>query len=69
MAPFYGGVAGVAARIQRATDAMERYLRDGEPVTVPADEVGDRAGMFFELGYYGSPIGEPSRGGPTRWPR
>ncbi|NEE00076.1 alpha/beta hydrolase [Phytoactinopolyspora halotolerans] len=64
VAPFYGGAEGVQLRIDRAREAFERYQRDGELVTVPAYEVGnDRAGMFFELDYYG----DPARGAVPTW--
>ena len=53
VAPFYGGDDGVRLRIERARAALDRYVDDGEVVTVPAYEVNnDRAGMFFELDYY-----------------
>lgn len=65
VAPFYGGDAGVAARIQRGAEATQRYLQDGEVVMVPAYENGnDRAGMFFELDYYA----DAGRGAVPEWP-
>ena len=64
VAPFYGGDEGVELRLQRAREAYERYLRDGEITTVPAYQVGnDRAGMFFELDYYA----RPDRGAVPEW--
>lgn len=64
VAPFYGGMDGVRLRLERAADAYAAYLRDGSVVTVPAYEVGnDRAGMFFELDYYGN----PERGAIPAW--
>jgi fermentation-respiration switch protein FrsA (DUF1100 family) len=50
---FYGGADGVALRIGRAREAVERYIKSGEVTIVPAYEAGDdRAGMFFPLDYY-----------------
>lgn len=64
VAPFYGGMAGVGARLDRARAALDAYLRDGELRTVPAYEAdNDRAGMFFELDYYAN----PSRGAVSAW--
>lgn len=62
--PFYGGAEGVAARVDRAHKALERYLATGEVVTVPAYAPGDdRAGMFFPLDYYG----DADRGAVPAW--
>lgn len=64
VAPFYGGPEGVKERLRRADAATDRYLRDGEIVTVPAYEPGnDRAGMALELDYYGN----PARGAIPQW--
>lgn len=64
VAPFYGGVDGVALRIGRAREAFDAFLRTGEVRIVPAYEDGnDRAGMFFELDYYAS----PNRGAVPAW--
>lgn len=64
VAPFYGGAEGVRDRLQRAEAAFDRYLRDGELVTVPAYEAGnDRAGMSLELDYYAN----PARGAIPEW--
>lgn len=53
VAAFYGGQAGVAARIETARAALERYTKTGAVETVPAYKAGDpTAGMFFELDYY-----------------
>jgi uncharacterized protein len=55
VAPFYGGMDGVNLRLDRARSALAEYLATGQVQTVPAYENGnDRAGMFFELGYYAS---------------
>lgn len=63
--PFYGGAQGVAARLDRARAALERYLATGEVVTVPAYAPGDdRAGMSFPLDYYG----DAGRGAVPEWP-
>jgi fermentation-respiration switch protein FrsA (DUF1100 family) len=65
VAPFYGGGASVTARVQRAEAATERYLREGEVVTVPAYGPGDeRAAMTLEMDYYAN----PSRGAVPSWP-
>jgi fermentation-respiration switch protein FrsA (DUF1100 family) len=64
VAPFYGDAAGVELRLQRAQAAIERYLRDGTLVTVPAYEAGNQAaGMFLEMGYYS----DPARGAVPEW--
>ncbi|MPZ62366.1 MAG: lysophospholipase [Propionibacteriales bacterium] len=64
VAPFYGGEDGVRLRLGRAEEALDRYLRDGEVVTVPAYEPGnDRAGMPLELDYYAN----PERGAIPEW--
>lgn len=48
----------------RAREAVERYLKNGEVVIVPAYEAGnDRAGMFFPLDYYAN----PDRGAIPAW--
>jgi dienelactone hydrolase len=62
--PFYGGAAGVALRLTRAREALERFRRDGTLSMVPAYDPGnDRAGMYFELDYYGN----PARGALPSW--
>lgn len=54
----------------RAREAVERYLKNGEVVIVPAYEAGnDRAGMFFPLDYYANPDRGQSLRGRTRWRR
>jgi uncharacterized protein len=64
VAPFYGGLAGVAGRIDTARAAIERYTATGAVDVVPAYKVGDpAAGMFFELDYYGN----PARGAVSAW--
>lgn len=64
LAPFYGGAEGVALRMHRAAQALARYRLDREVVMVPAYASGnDRAGMHFELDYYGN----PSRGAVPSW--
>jgi uncharacterized protein len=64
VAPFYGGMDGVNERIIRADDALDEYLRTGDVRMVPAYENGnDRAGMFFELEYYG----KAERGAVPEW--
>lgn len=64
VAPFYGGPEGVRLRLERASLALDRYLRSREVVTVPAYEAGnDRAAMFFELDYYA----DPGRGAVPAW--
>ena len=64
VAPFYGDDDGMAMRMHRAQEAIDRYHRDGEIVMVPAYDPGnDRAAMFFELDYYGN----PARGAIPQW--
>jgi dienelactone hydrolase len=64
VAPFYGGPEGVARRLEWAAEALAAYQRTGEVRTVPAYEAGnERAGMFFDLEYYGS----PKRGAVPSW--
>lgn len=64
VAPFYGGVDGVAMRLTRARLALDEYLRTREVGMVPAYAAGDdRAGMFFELDYYAN----PERGAVPAW--
>jgi uncharacterized protein len=64
VAPFYGGAEGVALRLERAKAALDRYRRDGELLMVPAYAPGnDRAGMHFELDYYGN----RARGAVESW--
>ncbi|HEY8469191.1 MAG TPA: alpha/beta fold hydrolase [Longimicrobiales bacterium] len=64
VAPFYGGAAGVAARLERARQAHDRYLATGELSLVPAYEEGnERAGMFIPMDYYAN----PTRGRIPEW--
>jgi fermentation-respiration switch protein FrsA (DUF1100 family) len=64
VAPFYGGAAGVALRLERARQALVRYREQRDLVIVPAYAPGnDRAGMAFELDYYGN----PNRGAVPAW--
>jgi fermentation-respiration switch protein FrsA (DUF1100 family) len=64
VAPFYGGLAGLASRIQLADQATRRYLATRAVEMVPAYRVGDdSAGMFFELDYYGN----GARGAVPSW--
>lgn len=64
VAPFYGGAAGVGERLAWAADAMDAHRRDGSLRTVPAYAPGEpRAGMSFELDYYGN----PARGAVPAW--
>ena len=64
VAPFYGGLEGVAARLDTSSRALERYLSTGEVETVLAYKAGDQsAAMFFELDYYAN----PSRGAVSEW--
>ncbi|HEY0576127.1 MAG TPA: lysophospholipase [Pseudonocardia sp.] len=64
VAPFYGGAEGVAARLDRAQQALLTYQRSGEVATVPAYRAGDdRAAMFLEMDYYA----DPSRGAVPTW--
>jgi uncharacterized protein len=64
VAQFYGGAEGVADRLGRSEAALATYLRTSVTETVPAYAAGDdRAGMFFELDYYGS----PQRGAIPAW--
>lgn len=55
VAGFYGEASGVAQRLERAGRAIDTFSKDRTVVTVPAYRVGDdRAGMWFELDYYGN---------------
>lgn len=64
VAPFYGGAEGARLRIGRAREALETWARSGDVIMVPAYRAGDdRAGMFFELDYYGN----PQRGAVPEW--
>jgi dienelactone hydrolase len=64
VAPFYGGREGTALRLDRARQALETWARTGEVAMVPAYRPGDdRAGMFFELDYYGN----QDRGAVPEW--
>ena len=61
---FYGGLTGVAQRLETARTALERYRRTGQVETVPAYKPGDEtAGMFFEADYYAN----ASRGAVPAW--
>ncbi len=61
---FYGGEAGVEERLARADAALATYVQEQRTEMVPAYAVDDeRAGMFFELDYYGN----PERGAITAW--
>jgi fermentation-respiration switch protein FrsA (DUF1100 family) len=63
IAPFYDGEAGVSLRLDRAREAIARYV-SGEVVLAPAYDPGnDRAGMHFPLEYYG----RADRGAPPQW--
>ena len=54
----------MAARLDRAQQALLTYQRSGEVATVPAYRAGDeRAAMFFELDYYAN----PTRGAVPTW--
>jgi fermentation-respiration switch protein FrsA (DUF1100 family) len=64
VAPFYGGPAGVDARVARARAAIDRYSTTGTVETVPAYQAGDEnAAMFFELDYYAN----AARGAVPAW--
>jgi uncharacterized protein len=64
VAVFYGGEAGVAARLARAREALEQYLTAERMPMVPAYEEGnDAAGMFIHMDYYSN----PSRGKVPAW--
>jgi fermentation-respiration switch protein FrsA (DUF1100 family) len=53
VAPFYGGMSGVDARVAAARSALERYMTTGSVDTVPAYEAGNQsAGMSFDVDYY-----------------
>jgi uncharacterized protein len=56
VAPFYGGMPGMATRLDAARSALDEYLGTGNIAMVPAYKAGDEnAAMFFELDYYGNP--------------
>lgn len=64
IAPFYGGEDGIALRLARGRDALERYVTTREVIVVPAYKDGDeRAGMYFRLDYYG----RQDRGAVPAW--
>lgn len=64
VAPFYGGEAGVARRLERASDALAEYRRSGKLRMAPAYAAGDeRAGMSFEMDYYAN----SKRGAVKEW--
>jgi fermentation-respiration switch protein FrsA (DUF1100 family) len=64
VAPFYGGLTGVGARLDTAQSALERYATSGSLDIVPAYEAGNtEAGMFFEADYYAN----PRRGAVAAW--
>jgi fermentation-respiration switch protein FrsA (DUF1100 family) len=57
VAPFYGGAAGVASRLRRASDAAARLRKGKAEEFVPAYEEGsERAGMFIPMDYYANPL-------------
>jgi uncharacterized protein len=64
VASFYGGAPGARLRIGRGREALENWAKSGDVMMVPAYRPGDdRAGMFFELDYYGN----PRRGAVPEW--
>src|SRR5262245_37695235 len=64
VAAFYGGLTGVARRLEAARAAFERYHVTGQVEMAPAYRPGDEtAGMFFEADYYGN----ASRGAVPAW--
>jgi fermentation-respiration switch protein FrsA (DUF1100 family) len=64
VAPLYGGLTGVARRLEVARAALERYRATGQVEMAPAYKLGDEtAGMFFELDYYAN----ASRGAVPAW--
>jgi uncharacterized protein len=64
VAPLYGGLMGVARRLEAARAALERYRATGQVEMAPAYKPGDEtAGMFFELDYYAN----ASRGAVPAW--
>jgi hypothetical protein len=64
VAAFYGGGPGARLRIGRGREALENWAKSGDVIMVPAYRPGDdRAGMFFELDYYGN----PRRGAVPEW--
>jgi fermentation-respiration switch protein FrsA (DUF1100 family) len=64
VASFYGGAPGARLRIGRGREALENWAKSGDVMMVPAYRPGDdRAGMFFEVDYYGN----PRRGAVPEW--
>jgi fermentation-respiration switch protein FrsA (DUF1100 family) len=64
VAPFYGGAEGVARRLDRARQAMDRYAATRDVLMAPAYADGDeRAGMHFRLDYYAN----ADRGAVPAW--
>jgi uncharacterized protein len=64
VASFYGGAPGARLRIGRGREALENWAKSGDVMMVPAYRPGDdRAGMSFELDYYGN----PRRGAVPEW--
>lgn len=64
IAPFYGGAAGVADRLARASRAAEAFAASGELTMAPAYRADDdRAGMPMPLDYYGN----ADRGAVPTW--
>jgi uncharacterized protein len=64
VAPFYGGAEGMAARLQVADRAIDRFLTTGAVDMVPAYNAGDpSAAMFIEMDYYGN----AQRGAVPSW--
>jgi|RhiMetdeSRZDD1v2_1073273.scaffolds.fasta_scaffold138045_3 fermentation-respiration switch protein FrsA (DUF1100 family) len=64
VAAFYGGLPGVARRLEAARAALELYRATGYVEVAPAYRPGDEtAGMFFEADYYAN----ASRGVVPAW--
>jgi uncharacterized protein len=64
VAPFYGGMDGVGARLKAAQSALAQYTTTGSLDVVPAYQAGnENAAMFFELDYYAN----PRRGAVPAW--
>jgi fermentation-respiration switch protein FrsA (DUF1100 family) len=64
IAPFYGGAEGVERRLRLAEQDVAEFFRSGAHTNAPAYAPGDeRAGMHFELDYYGN----PARGAIAAW--
>jgi uncharacterized protein len=53
VAPFYGGLSGVGARLATALSALKRYMATESLAIVPAYQPGDEsAGMSCDVDYY-----------------